>query len=106
MSPPTDDERHRFRQSTLHAIYGSHMTGSARRTDWLAHAGRAVLAFSVAVPAIELWRIGVFDSGADLAVAIIATAAYLPLHLRHVYYGLQGGRPRGAIVTLGLMAAV
>ena len=82
------------------------MTGSARRTDWLAYAGRAVLGFSVAVPAIEVWRIGVFSSGADLVIAIVATSAYLPFHLRHVYYGLQGARPRAAIVTLGLMTAI
>ena len=36
----------------------------------------------------------------------MATAAYLPLHLRHVYHGLQGRRPRAAVATLGVMAAV
>jgi hypothetical protein len=82
------------------------MTRSAGRTDWLALAGRAVLAFSVLVPGTELWRIAVLGSGEDLILAIVATAAYLPLHLRHVYHGLQARRPRAAVATLGVMAAV
>jgi hypothetical protein len=82
------------------------MTGTAPRADWLAYAGRAVLTFSVLVPAVELWRIGVLADGDDLAIAIGATAAYLPLHLRHVFHGLQGRRPRAAVATLGVMTAV
>lgn len=82
------------------------MSGRAEGADWLALAGRAVLAFSVLVPGVELWRIGVLGHGDDLAVAVVATAAYLPLHLRHVHHGLQGRRPRAATITLGLMAAV
>ena len=84
----------------------SNMTTAPGRADWLAHAGRAVLTFSVLVPAVELWRIAVLSSGDDLAIAIVATAAYLPLHLRHVYHGLKGRRPRAAVATLGLMAVV
>lgn len=82
------------------------MTGTARRADWLALAGRAALVFSVLVPGTELWRIAVLGRGDDLVLAIVATAAYLPLHLRHVYHGLQGRRPRGAVATLAVMAAV
>jgi hypothetical protein len=82
------------------------VTRPAGGADWLAHAGRAVLTFSVLVPAVELWRIGVLASGADLAIAIGATAAYLPLHLRHVYHGLKGRRPRAAVPTLAVMTAV
>jgi hypothetical protein len=82
------------------------MTRPTERADWLTYPGRAVLAFSVLVPAIELWRIAVLGRGDDLAIAIGATAAYLPLHLRHVYHGLQGRRPRAAVATLALMAVV
>lgn len=82
------------------------MSGSARRTDWLVYAGRAVLVFSVLVPAVELWRIAVLAHGDALPIAVVATAAYLPLHLRHVYHGLQGRRPRAAVATLAVMAAV
>ena len=106
MSAPTDDERHRFQRRAGSSIYGSKMSRPARRTDWLAYAGWAVLTFSVLVPAVELWRIGVLGKGDDLAIAIVATAAYLPLHLRHVYHGLQGRRPRFAVTTLGAMAVV
>jgi hypothetical protein len=60
----------------------------------------------VLVPVIELWRIAVLGRGEDLAVAIAATAAYLPLHVRHVSSGLQGRRPRGGVTTLAVMTAV
>src|SRR4051812_31168417 len=106
MSAPTDDERHRFVRRAAHSIYGSKMTRPARRTGWLAYAGWAVLTFSVLVPAVELWRIGVLDSGEHLAIGIVATATYLPLHLRHVYHALQGRRPVFAVATLGAMTTV
>jgi len=82
------------------------MTRPAGRADWPAYAGRAVLVFSVLVPAAELWRIAVLGRGDDLAVAIVATVAYLPMHLRHVHHGLHGRRPRAAVATLVMMAAV
>jgi len=69
-------------------------------------AGRVVLAFSAIVPANELWRLEVFTSTRDFVVAAVATALYLPLHLRHVAYGLQGRRPAGALLTLAIMTAV
>jgi signal transduction histidine kinase len=106
VSASADDERHRFQRATGPPIYGSDMTEPAERADWLTHAGRAVLTFSVLVPAVELWRIDVLGRGDDLAIAIGATAAYLPLHLRHVYHGLQGRRPRAAVATLAVMTAV
>src|SRR4051812_25668975 len=69
-------------------------------------AGRVVLAFSAVVPANELWRLGEFTSTRNFVVAVVATALYLPLHLRHVAYGLQGRRPRAALLTLLVMAVV
>ena len=76
------------------------------RQEHLSAAVRATLAFSVLVPATELWRIGLFVSTPKLVIAVAATALYLPLHLRHVYYGLQSRRPSFAVLTLGLMAMV
>lgn len=69
-------------------------------------AAKAALGFSVLVPAIELWRIGVFGETRAFVFAALATLLYLPLHLRHVSYGLQGRRPAAAVPTLALMAAV
>jgi len=69
-------------------------------------AGRVVLAFSAIVPANELWRLAEFTSTRHFLVALVATALYLPLHLRHVAYGLQGRRPSGALVTLAIMTSV
>ena len=69
-------------------------------------AGRVVLIFSAIVPLNELWRLWEFTSTEDFLVAVVATGLYLPLHLRHVAYGLQGRRPRAAIATLLIMTAV
>ena len=41
-----------------------------------------------------------------LPEAAAATALYVPLHLRHVRYGLRGQRPRHLPVTLGAMAII
>ena len=76
------------------------------RGDGLTYAGRAVLTFSVLVPAVEIWRIAVLGHGDSIAIAVVATAAYLPLHLRHVHHGLHGRRPWAATTTLAVMAAV
>jgi two-component system, NarL family, sensor histidine kinase DesK len=38
--------------------------------------------------------------------ALVATACYLPLHVRHVWYAARGSRPPGAGWTLTAMAAV
>jgi hypothetical protein len=65
-----------------------------------------VLAFSAIVPANELWRLWVYTSTRDFVIAATATVLYVPLHLRHVAYGLQGRRPRGAVLTLLVMTAV
>jgi hypothetical protein len=65
MSPAADDERHRFPRPGRFSIYRSGMSGRAGRADWLPVAGPAVLAFSVQVPGVEPWRIGVLDHAGD-----------------------------------------
>jgi two-component system sensor histidine kinase DesK len=65
------------------------------------------LAFSVVLPAIELGRIALFVTGTwPFIAAVVATACYLPLHLRHVLYALRGARPAHAAWTLSAMGAV
>ncbi len=80
----------------------------------LATAG--VVGFTVLLPLVELGRLAVyptpFDGGAyphlggPIVPALIATAAFLPLHLRHVLHALHGSRLAGAGWTLAVMAIV
>jgi two-component system sensor histidine kinase DesK len=63
--------------------------------------------FSVLLPMIELARIAAYPRPVGPIVpAVIATAWYLPLHLRHVLYALRGARPAGAGWTLVAMGVV
>jgi two-component system sensor histidine kinase DesK len=71
----------------------------------LATAGAVGL--SVLLPIIELGRIAAYPAPVGPIVpAAIATACYLPLHLRHVLYALHGTRPVGAGWTLAAMGLV
>jgi two-component system sensor histidine kinase DesK len=71
----------------------------------LATAGAVGL--SVLLPMIELGRIATYPAPVGPIVpAAIATACYLPLHLRHVLYALHGARPVGAGWTLAAMGVV
>lgn len=79
----------------------------------LATAG--VVGFSVLLPLVELGRVAMSGLGriavyptaiGSIAPAVIATACYLPLHLRHVVYALRGARPPGAGWTLVAMSVV
>jgi two-component system sensor histidine kinase DesK len=71
----------------------------------LATAG--AVGFSVLLPLIELGRIAAYPTAVGPIVpAVIATACYLPLHLRHVLYALRGARPVGAGWTLVAMGVV
>jgi signal transduction histidine kinase len=67
----------------------------------------AALGLSVLLPAIELARTALApEAYGSLLVALMATAGALPLHLRHVVYGLRGVRPPGAALTLAALAIV
>jgi two-component system, NarL family, sensor histidine kinase DesK len=72
----------------------------------LATAG--VVACSIGLPIVELSRIasGWTPSPGHAVPALVATACYLPLHVRHVWYAARGRRPAGAGWTLAAMAVV
>jgi two-component system sensor histidine kinase DesK len=86
--------------------------GPARLATW------GALAFCVAVPLIDLWRWIAYSTPLidgwrwisgwtpDSAVAVAATVLYLPLHLRHVAYGLRGERAPHAAWSLPAMTVV
>jgi len=66
------------------------------------------VAFSTALPLLDVARIAVSAPpvGGKGMQALVATACYLPLYIRHVLYGVRGSRPVGAGWTLPAMAAV
>src|SRR3954471_20810989 len=69
-------------------------------------AARFVLAISVVLALVEIGRGALVDSTADVAVAGVAPALFLPLHLNHLRYGLRGERPPRSGPTLAAMAVV
>jgi signal transduction histidine kinase len=69
-------------------------------------AGRAVLCVSALLAVVEVGRVGLSGSVTDLAVAIVAAAVFMPLHLWHLSYGVRGERPPHSGATLALIAVV
>jgi hypothetical protein len=63
---------------------------------------------SIVLPLLELARIvaGWTPGRGHATQALLATACYLPLHVRHVWYATRGSRPVGAGWTLTAMAVV
>jgi two-component system, NarL family, sensor histidine kinase DesK len=82
------------------------VTPSALGVDALARlASIGALALSVVLPLLVLFAVAVIPPTAHhLPEALAATAVYLPLHVRHVRFGLKGTRPRGLAWSLLAMA--
>ena len=68
----------------------------------------AAVGCSIVLPLLELARIaaGWTPSPGHAPLALVATACYLPLYVRHVWYAARGSRPAGAGWTLLAMAVV
>jgi two-component system sensor histidine kinase DesK len=80
-----------------------------RQSDRLVRAAAAgAVGCSIVLPVLELARIvaGRTPSPGYALLAVAATACYLPLHVRHVWYAARGSRPAGAGWTLLAMAVV
>ncbi|WP_160160972.1 histidine kinase [Actinomadura sp. K4S16] len=99
-------------------IPGSRVEGHLKprsRTDLLASpaagfvplATMGAVAYSVLIPAVELWRFVLISTDtARTAGAVLATAGYLPLHVRHVRHAARGTRPPRAGWTVAAMALI
>src|SRR5215831_688753 len=68
----------------------------------------AAVGCSIVLPLLELARIvaGWTPSPGRATLAVVATACYLPLYVRHVWYAVRGSRSAGAGWTLLAMAMV
>lgn len=88
---------------------GLDAVGGTTRPVKLAAAG--AIGVSLALPLIQIVQIAfelVVSIGgrAEAIWAVVATALYLPLHIRHVVYAVRGLRPPGAMWTLAAMAVI
>jgi two-component system sensor histidine kinase DesK len=83
------------------------LTALSRPTP-LGLATAGVVAGNIGLPVLELARIGAAwtPSPGHATQALVATACYLPLHVRHVWYAVRGARPPGGGWTLAVMAVV
>src|SRR6266581_632429 len=79
----------------------------ANASQFVRLAALAVIGLNVVLAAVEFGRLALAPASASLAwLALVATACALPLHLRHVAYGLRGMRPPQSYWTLAALAAV
>jgi two-component system, NarL family, sensor histidine kinase DesK len=80
--------------------------GQAERSSRVASAAAAVVA--IAFPLLHVAYIFVMpEGGYERGMwALAAVAAYLPLHVRHVWFAARATRPPGGIWTMTAMAAI
>ena len=88
------------------------MVGRLRKREqvggMLRFAAVAAVGCSIVLPLLELARIiaGWTPSPGHATLALVATACYLPLYVRHVWHAARDSRPAGAGWTLLAMAVV
>jgi len=67
----------------------------------------SAIGVNIALSIIDVWRLAYLPVvPAAIRAAIIAAAIAIPLHIRHLIYGLRGERPRFGAWTLAALAAV
>src|SRR5215468_12220789 len=62
-----------------------------------------LIALTVALSIIDVWQLA-FTGQGDLRAAMLAAAVTIPLHIRHLIYGVRGERPPAGAWTLAIMA--
>jgi two-component system sensor histidine kinase DesK len=68
----------------------------------------AAIGVNIALSLIDVWRIEFLKTAppGGLAAAAIAAAIAIPLHIRHVLFGLRGERPPAGVWTLAALFIV
>src|SRR5690349_5149531 len=68
----------------------------------------ATIGVNVALSLIDVWRNAflIIKPPGALGAAALAASLAIPLHIRHVLYGLRGERPPAGIWTLAALAVV
>jgi two-component system, NarL family, sensor histidine kinase DesK len=63
----------------------------------------ALVALTVGLSIIDVWQLAFIGPG-DLRAGILAASVTIPLHIRHLIYGVRGDRPPAGTWTLAIMA--
>src|SRR6266496_687849 len=88
------------------AVRADELPREANASQFVRLAALAVIGLNVLLAAVELGRLALAPASANLAwLALLATACVLPLHIRHVAYGLRGIQPPHSYWTLAALAA-
>ena len=67
----------------------------------------SAIGVNIALSIIDVWRLAYLPAVPEaIRAAIIAAVIAIPLHIRHVIYGLRGERPRYGTWTLAALAVV
>ena len=78
------------------------LTGDVVRTF-----AAAAIGVNVALSLIDVWRLVYIPvERSAIIAAVLALVAAIPLHIRHLLFGLRGERPRAGGFTLALLAVV
>jgi len=64
---------------------------------------RVLIALTVVLSVIDVWQLDFIGTG-DLRAGLLAAAVTIPLHIRHLMYGVRGERPPAGAWTLAIMA--
>jgi len=64
---------------------------------------RVLIALTVSLSMIDVWQLGFIRPG-SLRAGMLAAAVTIPLHIRHLIYGVRGERPPAGAWTLAIMA--
>jgi two-component system sensor histidine kinase DesK len=98
-----------FQERTAEVVSLDEMRSSSSRLVPLA--GVSAISVSVALPLVQIMTVALglvneVKGGDKWLWTLLATAIYLPFHLRHVVYAARGARASGARWTLTVMALV
>jgi hypothetical protein len=67
----------------------------------------SAIGLNIALSLIDVWRLAYIDVSANaIRAAAIALAIAMPLHIRHLIFGLRGQRPPAGLWTLAALAVV
>ena len=81
--------------------------GEPSISQFVRFAALAVVSLNAVLAAIEFGRVALATASAShVGLALLAIGCVVPLHLRHVVYGLRGVRPQYGYWTLGALGLV
>ena len=106
MSQAEDDECHRIARTRLEGITIATVHTSDANDRWVTAASMATAVFAVALPASALLLWAPLLPDGKVTIGWVLIAAFVPLHLGHIRYGLRDQTPPRGGWTFAVMAAI